>query len=434
MKTFAIASLGCKVNSYESDLLVSMFEAHDYLQVDFKTQPADVYLINTCTVTNTGAAKSRKLIRQAISRNEKAIVCVLGCYAQISSQEIAQIPGVDIIVGTQYRHQLVEMVEQHTKNQQIIKVADIMETSEFEEFGFKAHPSHQRAYLKIQEGCNNFCTYCIIPYARGQMRSRSKELVIAEAQQLVLAGYQEIILTGIHTGGYGIDLDNYSFTDLVSDLLKEVPQLVRLRISSLEINQISDRLLKIMKTDSRLAPHLHIPLQSGSQKILELMKRKYTKQEFLDKIKNIRAQLPNIALTTDLIVGFPGETAELFTESYDFVQTCNFFDLHVFPYSKRTGTPAAAMINQVAEKTKKERVEKMMVLASKQRQLYINKFIEKNLEVIVEEYDQKLKLYYGHSANYLKVYFKGPAVIGTLVNIKLLENKNYPLGEVIINE
>lgn len=430
MKKFAITSLGCKVNSYESNAISRMFEAADYFQVDFKEQ-ADVYIINTCTVTNTGDAKSRKMIRQAIKRNKDAIICVFGCYAQVSPDEIMAIDGVDIVLGTQYRHLLVDLVEQHDKAKPFKKVDDIMKVAEYEDFELETQTTNQRAYLKIQEGCNKYCTYCIIPYARGLMRSRSKTSIIDEARKLVKKGYHELILTGIHTGGYGEDLDNYDFDDLLTDILKEVPDLKRLRISSIEINQITKRTIQLFKDNDVLVKHLHIPIQAGSQAILEAMRRHYSKQEFYDKLVEIRQALPGIAITTDLIVGFPNETEELFNESYEFMKQCDFYEMHVFPYSQRKGTPAASMDNQVAEVIKKERVEKMMKLSSSLHRKYIKSNIGKVLNVIVEDYDETLKMYYGHSTNYIKVYFEGEVNKGDLVDVCLKEYLFYPRGEVV---
>lgn len=430
MKTFAIYSLGCKVNSYESNAISRMFETHDYQQVDFKDK-ADVYIINTCTVTNTGDTKSRKIIRQAIRRNKEAIICAFGCYAQVSPDEILEIDGVDIVLGTQYRHLLVDLVEKHDKSKQLKKVDNIFDTKDFEEFSEATHTTNQRAYLKIQEGCNKFCTYCIIPYARGLMRSRGKESIINEANILVANGYNEIILTGIHTGGYGEDLDDYNFDDLLEDILRQVVGLKRLRISSIEINQITDRTLNLFKESKILVRHLHVPLQAGSEEILSLMKRHYTKIEYLNKINQIRNELPDIALTTDLIVGFPNETQDLFEESYNFIKQCEFFEIHAFPYSARNGTPAATMSNQVSEQDKKQRVEAIMKLSNTLQRNYIDKFLNQVLDVIVEGYSQEDNLYYGHSGNYIKIYFTGEAIIGSIVNVRLKENLFYPLGEIV---
>lgn len=433
MKTFAMYSLGCKVNSYESNAIARLFEIEDYMQVDFK-EKADVYVINTCTVTNTGDAKSRKMIRQAAKRNEDAIVVAFGCYAQVSPDEVIDLEGIDIVLGTQYRDQIVEYVKNHDKSQKMKKVDDIFESTKFEDMNLQTHTSNKRAYLKIQEGCNNFCTYCIIPYARGLMRSRDKESIINEAQRLVKQGYNEIVLTGIHTAGYGQDLDNYSFNDLLEEILTRVPDLKRLRISSIEISQIDERTLDLIKNNERIARHLHIPLQAGSDEILGLMKRHYNTAEYYAKIEEIRKAIPDIALTTDLIVGFPNESEELFESTLEFLRKCDFFEIHVFPYSPRKGTPAADMDNQVDEREKKRRVEAVMHQQYKLSKAYIKKFINQELDVIIEGYDSVEELYYGHSSNYIKIYFPvndDSIELGDMVKVKLIESTFFPRGEIV---
>ncbi|WP_423364180.1 tRNA (N(6)-L-threonylcarbamoyladenosine(37)-C(2))-methylthiotransferase MtaB [Mycoplasma sp. P36-A1] len=432
MKTFAMYSLGCKVNSYESNAIARLFEIDEYMQVDFK-EKADVYIINTCTVTNTGDAKSRKIIRQAAKRNKDAIVVAFGCYAQVSPDEVIEIEGVDIVLGTQYRDKIVELVKNHDKSQKLKKVDDIFKSEKFEDFELQTHTTNKRAYLKIQEGCNNFCTYCIIPYARGKMRSRDKESIINEAISLCADGYNEIVLTGIHTGGYGYDLNNYNFDDLLEEILTRVPQLQRLRISSIEISQITTKTLDIIKNNPRIARHLHIPIQAGTDTILALMQRKYNIQQYLEKLTEIRDKVEDIALTTDLIVGFPNETDELFQDTLDLVEKCNFFEVHVFPYSARKGTPAASMENQVDERVKKQRVEQIINLQHKQSRKYINNHIGSILEVIVEGYDSKEELYYGHSSNYIKVFFAISNEInpGDIVNVEITENRFIPVGKVV---
>lgn len=428
METFGIYSLGCKVNSYESNAIARMFEIENYQQVDFKDK-ADIYIINTCTVTNTGDAKSRKIIRQAIKRNPKGLVCVIGCYAQIAPEEIEAIEGVDIILGNQHKDRLLEYVKNFKAP--IKDVSNIFEVNDFEDFSNESISQQQRAYLKIQEGCNKFCSYCIIPYARGNMRSRLKDSVINEAKLLVEKGYKEIVLTGIHTGGYGIDLDNYNFDDLLEDILKEVPDLKRLRISSIEFNQISERTIELIKNNDRLVNHLHIPLQAGSDEILSLMKREYTLEQYLNKINHIKQEIENIALTTDLIVGFPQESDEMFENTLSFIEECGFMDIHVFPYSKRSNTPAALMKGQISEEVKKDRVNKVIKLASKLNRRYVKLFINQVLNVIVEDYDEDELMYYGHSDNYIKVYFEQKAKIGSEVKVKLLENLVIAKGEIV---
>jgi threonylcarbamoyladenosine tRNA methylthiotransferase MtaB len=432
MKTYAIYTLGCKVNTYESNAIGRTFEAYEYQEVDFKDK-ADVYIINTCTVTNTGDTKSRKIIRQAIKRNPEAIICVMGCYAQVNPDEIMAIEGVDIVIGTQYRHKLVEMVEAHDKAQKFKHVDDILKTKQFEDFELETYTSNQRAYLKIQEGCNKFCTYCIIPYARGLMRSRDKDSIIKEANNLVQRGYHEIILTGIHTAGYGEDLKDYSFDDLLEDIIKEVPGLKRLRISSIEVSQISERTLEIFKNNEVIVKHFHIPVQAGSQEILHLMKRNYTKDEYHNKIKEIKAAIPGVAITTDLIVGFPGEDEKLFEESYQFMQDCGFCEIHTFPYSRRKGTIAYEMDNHVDEQVKKKHVESIIQLSNKLKRKYTKEFIDKEVDVIVEGYDDELKMYHGHSSNYIDVYFEADdtVTIGDLVDVRIKENLFVTKGELV---
>lgn len=419
MKTFAIHTLGCKVNTYESEAIARLFEAHDYKKVSFKDY-ADVYVINTCTVTNTGDSKSRQMIRRAIRKNENAVVCVVGCYAQVAPEEIAKIEGVDIILGTQYRHQIVDLVEEHLKSKsQIQKVTDVMKSKEFEELDVEVFTENTRAFLKIQDGCNKFCTYCIIPYARGLVRSRKPESVLQQAQALVNHGFVEIVLTGIHTGAYGIDLDNYNFYSLLFDLCTKVDGLKRLRISSIEINQITDEIIELIKTNSIIVDHLHVPIQSGSDTVLKRMKRHYTLAEYKEKIDKIKEVLPDIALTTDVIVGFPQETEEEFEETYQFIQNIAFSELHVFPYSKRKNTPAANMSGQVDEQVKNERVKKLIDLSKQLHLQYAKKFVNKEVSVIFEEQFDNQRLI-GHSSNYLKVITKADSsLIGKVCLVKI---------------
>ena len=298
----AFHTLGCKVNSYESQAMLNMFEEAGYEEVDFK-EVADVYVVNTCTVTNTGDSKSRQMIRKAIRKNPQATVCVVGCYSQIAPEEIEQIEGVGVVLGTQHRKDIVKYVDEYLKTgKPVIKVDNVMNLKKFEDLNIDRF-LHTRAYLKIQDGCNNFCTYCIIPYARGRVRSRKPESVIKQAKELVAKGYVEIVLTGIHTAGYGEDLENYSFYDLLVDLVK-IDGLKRLRISSIETSQISDEIINLIGSNDIIVDHLHIPLQSGCDATLKRMNRKYTTSQYLEKINKIRNYLPNklIILLKRLII------------------------------------------------------------------------------------------------------------------------------------
>ena len=347
MSSVAFHTLGCKVNHYETEAIWQLFKEAGYDRGDFEKN-SDVYVINTCTVTNTGDKKSRQVIRRAIRKNPDAVICVTGCYAQTSPAEIMAIPGVDIVVGTQDRTKLLGLIDEfRTERQPINAVRNIMKNRVYEELDVPAFTDRTRASLKIQEGCNNFCTFCIIPWARGLMRSRDPQEVIRQAQQLVDAGYLEIVLTGIHTGGYGEDLKDYNLARLLRDLETQVKGLKRLRISSIEASQLTDEVIDVLRDSTTIVRHLHIPIQSGSDTVLKRMRRKYTMEFFAERLDRLREALPQLAITSDVIVGFPGETEEEFMETYNFIRDHRFSELHVFPYSKRTGTPAARMEDQV---------------------------------------------------------------------------------------
>lgn len=428
MKTIAIQTLGCKVNTYESEAVFQLFEKEGYTKVDFK-ETADVYVINTCTVTNTGDKKSRQMIRRAVRQNPDAVVVVMGCYAQISPDEVSQIEGVDIVIGTKHRDNLVQFVKEFQEKRQPIKAIDnIMRVREFESLDLDHFTENTRAFLKIQEGCNNFCTFCIIPWARGLIRSETPEKVIQKAQRLVDNGFYEIVLTGIHTAGYGEDLENYEFGDLLNDLSKKVKGLKRLRISSIETSQITDKVLQALRDSDIVVDHLHVPLQSGSNAILKAMRRKYTTAEYAKKITQIRTIFPDISITTDVIVGFPGETEADFQEMYNFIEEMAFSELHVFPYSKRTGTPAAKMEKQVSEIVKTMRVSSLITLSEQLALQYARKFENKVLDVIVESTYEKNGKHYasGHASNYLNVEFEGDeTLLKQLVTIKV-ERAGFP--------
>lgn len=424
MATVAFHTLGCKVNFYDTEAIWQLFKNEGYEQVDFENT-ADVYVINTCTVTNTGDKKSRQMIRRAIRRNPEAIVAVTGCYAQTSPAEIMAIPGVDMVIGTQDREKIIPLVKQFESDRQPINaVRNIMKTRTFEELDVPDFADRTRAFLKIQEGCNNFCTFCIIPWSRGLMRSREPLSVIAQAEQLVAAGYQEIVLTGIHTGGYGEDIEDYSLAKLLKDLDK-VEGLKRIRISSIEASQITDEVIEVLKSSDKMCRHLHIPLQAGDDQVLARMRRKYTTAEFARKIERLHEIMPDVAITTDVIVGFPGETEEMFRDGYKFMEQMKFSEMHVFPYSKRTGTPAARMEDQVDEEIKNVRVHELIDLSEKMQLAYAQKFIGQVLEVIPERTYKGAPdsgLYSGYSDNYVQLVFEGSEeMIGQVCRVKVTE-------------
>lgn len=428
MKTIAFHTLGCKVNTYESNAMLKIFNEAGYREVDFK-EIADVYVINTCTVTNTGDSKSRQMIRKAIRKNPQATVCVVGCYSQIAPEEIEQIEGVGVVLGTQHRKDIVKYVDEYLKTgKPVIKVDNVMNLKKFEDLNIDRF-KNTRAFLKIQDGCNNFCTYCIIPYARGRVRSRDKDSVLDQAKTLVANGYVEIVLTGIHTAGYGEDLDNYSFYDLLVDLVN-IDGLKRLRISSIETSQISDEIINLIGSNEIIVDHLHIPLQSGCDATLKRMNRKYTTSQYLEKINKIRNYLPNIAFTTDVIVGFPGESDEEFEETYNFIKKVNYSELHVFPYSPRRNTPAAKMKDQVDDKIKHERVNRLLELSKELNQNFALKQIGKTLKVLFEKRDGDYLV--GHASDYLKVRVKTTDnLIGEIVEIKINNYEGILEGSVV---
>ncbi|WP_044747691.1 tRNA (N(6)-L-threonylcarbamoyladenosine(37)-C(2))-methylthiotransferase MtaB [Bacillus alveayuensis] len=432
MPSVAFHTLGCKVNHYETEAIWQLFKEAGYERKDFD-QMADVYVINTCTVTNTGDKKSRQVIRRAIRKNPDGVICVTGCYAQTSPAEIMAIPGVDIVIGTQDRHKMLDYIEQYKQERQPINgVSNIMKARVFEELDVPTFTDRTRASLKIQEGCNNFCTFCIIPWARGLMRSRDPKEVIKQAQSLVDAGYKEIVLTGIHTGGYGEDMKDYNFAMLLSDLDEQVKGLKRIRISSIEASQITDEVIEVLNRSDKIVRHLHIPLQSGSNSVLKRMRRKYTMEFFAERLNRLREALPGLAITSDVIVGFPGETEEEFMETFNFVKEHRFSELHVFPYSKRTGTPAARMENQVDEDVKNERVHRLIALSDQLAKEYASQFEGEVLDVIPEErYKENPEsgLYEGYSDNYLKVVFPATEeMVGKIVKVKITK-AGYPYNE-----
>jgi threonylcarbamoyladenosine tRNA methylthiotransferase MtaB len=432
MPQVAFHTLGCKVNHYETEAIWQLFKQAGYERTEFERR-ADVYVINTCTVTNTGDKKSRQIIRRAVRQNPDAVICVTGCYAQTSPAEIMAIPGVDIVVGTQDRAKMLEYIEQYKAERQPINgVRNIMKTRVYEELDVPYFTDRTRASLKIQEGCNNFCTFCIIPWARGLMRSRDPKEVIRQAQQLVNAGYKEIVLTGIHTGGYGEDMKNYNLAMLLRDMEREVKGLKRLRISSIEASQITDEVIEVLRESKVVVRHLHIPLQSGSNTVLKRMRRKYTMEFFKERLDRLKEALPGLAITSDVIVGFPGETEEEFMETFNFIKDNRFSELHVFPYSKRTGTPAARMDDQIDEEVKNERVHRLISLSDQLAKEYASEFEGEVLEVIPEETfneENNEGLLVGYTDNYLKVVFPGTEdMIGKLIKVKITK-AGYPYNE-----
>jgi len=401
-KAVCFVTLGCKVNQTESEAMAQLFREAEY-QVVSAQEEADVVVVNTCTVTNTGDSKSRQVIRRMIKAHPESVVVVMGCYAQTAPGEVLGIDGVDLVLGNQDRTKILEWIER-VKAEKVPQnaVRGIWDAEEFEELPQLSEEHRTRAMLKIQEGCNQFCTYCIIPYARGPLRSRRPENAIAEARRLVEEGYPEIVLTGIHTGYYGQDLrDDWNLARLVQELDK-IPGLRRLRLSSIEPMEYTTELIEIIVSSDKVCPHLHIPLQSGSDKVLVRMNRPYDLNEYGALLERLRQRIPNLAVTTDVIVGFPGETDEDHASTIEFVKSCNFSGIHVFPYSKRKGTPAADYPDQVLKKLKDERVKELLAVARDSQARFSRGFIGNSVEVLIERVDLK-GCAVGHTPHYIQV-------------------------------
>lgn len=424
----AIQSLGCKVNLYESEYIMDQFQKAGYEIVPFQ-EIADVYIINTCSVTNTSDVKSRKVIHQAIRRNPDACVVAIGCF--IEANHDYHEDGVDILLGNANKSKVLEYVERYwqTKQQTNYFVTPIPD--KFDDMTMSTFLGRTRAFIKIQDGCENFCSYCIIPYVRGKCRSKNFQTVLEEIQNYVQHGYKEVVLTGIHTGNYGVDLGT-DFAALLREIVK-INGLVRLRISSIEITELTDEVLQIIRDSNVIVDHLHIPLQAGSDKILRLMNRKYDLAYFKQKIVQIRAIRPNISLTTDIIVGFPSETEEDFQNTLSFVRSVRFSKVHVFPYSRRNGTVAADMAEQVPGDVKKDRVRRLLALSKELETEYMKTFVGKTLSVLMEVNRSDYSL--GHTSNYLLVKVKGMSQSEDLVDVTITDvSYPYCLGEVSRNQ
>lgn len=436
MKKIAFYTLGCKVNQSDTASMEGIFLAAGYEVVEFGSQ-ADVYLINTCVVTNTGQRKSRQIINRAVRHNPLSLIVVTGCYPQTAAEEVRAIEGVDVIIGTQERGRIVELVEQALAQKQhtiLDNVQQMTVDTRFEELGVGTVTDRTRAFLKIQEGCNQYCTYCIIPYARGPLRSRSLEGIRQEAAKLVAAGYKEIVLIGIHLGCYGKELakegKHVTLYDAVQAALS-VEGVQRLRLGSLESVEVEPRLLRLMAEEPRLCKHLHLPLQSGCDKILRAMHRPYDTAKFTALLQEIRELVPDVAVTTDVIVGFPGETEEDFAETMRFAERCGFAKMHIFPYSQRKGTPAAVMPEQVDEGVKSRRAARLGELDTKLHRELLASMVGRTEEVLFEQPVDAGEME-GLCGPYLRVVVKGgDELAGEIRRVRLTGVQNdWLLGEL----
>ena len=403
---FNIVTFGCKVNQYESNMMKERMLSSNFFYVENMNE-ANIIIVNTCSVTNVADKKCLKMIRRIKREYPNSILVVAGCSSQ-NKQEIYENLDIDILIGNKDKSKidvlLKEYIETHKRYVKFYNDRNL----EFEDMLISDY-NHIRAFIKIEDGCDNFCSYCIIPYVRGSVRSKNFETVIKEAKLLTQKGHKEIVLTGIHTGHY-MD-NNHDLTDLINELSK-IDDLLRIRISSIEITELNDKFLNMLSENKKVCDHLHIPLQAGSNEILKRMNRKYDLKYYEDKINKIRMIRPDISITTDIIVGFPYETDELFNETLEFSRKMNFSKIHVFPYSIRIGTSAANMPNQVDEKVKKERVKKLMDLSEVMEKEYYNKFVGKELDILVEECDNNVSI--GHSSNYLMVTLNEKLEVGQI--------------------
>lgn len=420
MKFYKTLVLGCKVNTYEMQAIKELLNEKGYQESN--DDKCDVFIINTCAVTQVGEQKSRQMIRKAINKYPDAVVVVMGCYSQLHPEVVEAIEGADIILGTTNRSKIVELLDEYKQNKkQIVLVTKENRKEDYECLKITSYSENTRAFIKIQDGCNNFCSYCIIPYTRGNFRSRPKEEIFSEIKSLCDRGFLEVVLTGIDSAGYGKEFkdSNYRFNDLLKEIIEREPRLKRIRISSMEESELDDEFVEILKNNPVVAPHLHIPLQSGSEGVLQRMRRKYNKEQFKSTIDKIKKAVPGIALACDVIVGFPGETEEEFVECMEFIKDCGFHYLHVFPYSIRPGTPASRMENQVDPRIKKERVKRLIELGEQLKEEYENQFVNKELNVIVETYNPKTKMYQGYSDNYIEVKVTSDEdILGKYIKVK----------------
>lgn len=423
-----ICSLGCKVNIYESEYVEELLRGAEYEIVSFD-DVADIYIINTCSVTNEADKKSRKMISKAKRRNSNALIVVMGCYSQVKANEV----DADIVLGNKDKSKILMYLDNYFKDRNSLKkIYNLREESIFEDMFISEFINHTRAFVKIQDGCNAFCSYCIIPYTRGRVRSKDYNLVIEEVTNLVNKGYREVVLTGIHTGRYGIDLENMNLEKLLRGLV-QIDGLYRVRLSSIEINEITDGIMDLIKSSKVIARHFHIPLQSGCDKILKSMNRKYDLEYFKEKVSEIRKLDKDISITTDLIVGFPGEDDDDFLETIDTLKELKFTKIHTFPYSKRDGTPASMMSNQVDGLVKKKRVREVLKLSNRYEREYYLSYVGKVLDGLVEVHKDGRVIVL--TSNYIPVIVDSKLESNDVVRVKIdrVDDKIQVYGTVIEN-
>ena len=430
-KTVAFYTLGCKVNQYETNAMEQQFIKNGYEIVN-NTEKADIYIVNTCTVTNMAERKSRQMLRRAKEINQSAIIVVCGCYAQVAKNELEKIPEIDIILGINEKNNIVEIVEKYIQEHSIKEeVEDVSKQNEFLDFGDVTYTEKNRAVVKVQDGCNMFCSYCIIPYARGRIRSRKIESVVSEIEKIAQQGIKEVVITGIHVASYGKDFDETSNKKIrLIDLLEEINKIngiERIRLSSLEPTIVDEEFTKRLSKLEKICDHFHLSLQSGCDETLKRMNRKYTTSRYKEATDILRQHYPNVSFTTDVIVGFPGETDEEFDKTYEFLKSIDFYRMHIFKYSPRRGTVAEKMPNQVDGNIKEKRSNKLIELSNQNENKHNKEYIGKKVKVLFEEYEEGF--FKGHTTNYIMVKVPGDAAradefIDQIKEVKIEKNND----------
>ena len=431
----AFSTLGCRVNVYESEAMAEKFIREGYEVVD-ASEAADVYVINTCTVTNMGDKKSRQIISRARRLNENATVAVVGCYSQIAPKEVSEIPGVDVVLGTRNKGDVVYYVNKaRDEGKSQVHVEGVLKNKKFEELNIEEYQDKTRAFLKIQDGCNRFCTYCTIPYARGSVCSKDPNKVLSEVRELAKNGFKEVILSGIHTASYGLDLEGNVNLISIIDEIEKIDGIERIRIGSIEPAFFTPEVIEKIKNFKKLCPHFHLSLQSGCDATLKRMNRRYTAKEYEDSVNLLRETLPDVSISTDVIVGFPGETEEEFNETYEFLKRIKLTKTHIFKYSPRKGTKAADMPNQLDGKVKDERSKKLIELNDINEKAFTEKFLGREMDVLMEQgVKGKEDVYEGYTRNYIKVevHCMAANITGRIVDVRLEKaEKDYAIAEMV---
>ena len=420
MKKVSFYTLGCKVNQYETNGMIQKFKESGYEIVDVNNDISDICIVNTCTVTNMSDRKSRQILRRVKDKNKNAIIVAVGCYAQVAKKELEEMPEIDIVLGNEEKSNIVKYVEKFlNEKQKIVEIEDIGIKKEFEDMGQITYTEKTRAVVKIQDGCNQFCSYCIIPYARGRVRSRKSDSIIEEITQIVKKGIKEVVITGIHIASYGRDFENENGLIELLEKINDIKGIERIRLGSLEPKIITEEFVQRLIKLEKICHHFHLSLQSGCDETLKRMNRKYTTSDFRKIVDILRNYYKDVILTTDIIVGFPGENEEEFDKTYKFLTEIKFYKMHVFPYSPRKGTRAAVMPNQVDGNIKEQRSKKLIELSNKNQKEYNNKYIGKTVEVLFE--DREGEYYKGHTPNYILVKYKTSEILENVVkNIEIL--------------